>query len=110
MRSACRESLPPMAGIALMPPGPELGSTIFRTFSATTRVPNIFGMNFQAVSVGQKLIEGGVFSGYTAAAGTPTPKMKDEIMFVDDRIGQMVNEFKKKNLLESTLLVIMANQ
>src|ERR1700676_3150243 len=108
MRSACRESLPPMAGIALMPPGLELGATIFRTFSATTRVPNIFGMNFQAVSVGQKLIEGGVFGGYTDAAGTPTPKMKDEIMFVDDSIGQMVNELKKKNLMESTLIIITA--
>ena len=35
-------------------------------------VPAIFGMNFQAVSVGQKLIEGGVKGGYTDAAGTPT--------------------------------------
>jgi hypothetical protein len=35
-------------------------------------VPVILGMNFQAVSVGQKLITGGVKGGYTDAAGTPT--------------------------------------
>ena len=37
-------------------------------------VPVIFGMNFQAVSVGEKLIENGTFGGYTDAAGNPTPK------------------------------------
>jgi len=39
-------------------------------------VPTIFGMNFQAVSVGQKLIEGGVKGGYTDAEGTPTRKCR----------------------------------
>ena len=39
-------------------------------------VPDIFGMNFQAVSVGEKLIEDGVKGGYTDAAGDPTPSMK----------------------------------
>jgi len=76
--------------------------------TAKAPVPNIFGMNFQAVSVGQKLIEGGVKGGYTDAAGTPTPKMMDEIMFVDDAIGQMVSELKKKDLMESTLIIITA--
>ena len=39
-----------------------------------TQVPNIFGMNFQAVSVGQKLVEksNGVTGGYLDAAGTPS--------------------------------------
>jgi hypothetical protein len=59
-----------------------------------TQVPNIFGMNFQAVSVGQKLIEHGVKGGYTDAAGTPTASMLDEIQFVDASIGQMVEELK----------------
>ena len=53
-------------------------------------VPTILGMNFQAVSVGQKLIEGGVKGGYTDAAGDPTPSMLGEIEFVDAAIGQMV--------------------
>src|SRR5262249_45360113 len=38
--------------------------------TAGAPVPQIFGMNFQAVSVGQKLIEHGVKGGYTDAAGT----------------------------------------
>jgi len=71
-------------------------------------VPNIFGMNFQAVSVGQKLIEKGVKGGYTDAAGTPSASLKTAIVFVDDAIGQMVAELKKQGLLEHTLLVVTA--
>ena len=51
--------------------------------SSSAPVPAIFGMNFQAVSVGQKLIENGTFGGYTDAAGDPTPSMLGEIEFVD---------------------------
>ncbi len=73
-----------------------------------TQVPNIFGMNFQAVSVGQKLIEKGVFGGYTDAAGTPTANMKAEIMFVDASIDKMVDELQKQSLYYSTLIIITA--
>jgi hypothetical protein len=72
------------------------------------RVPEIFGMNFQAVSVGQKLIEAGVNGGYTDAAGTPTYSMEGEIKFVDGAIGQWVNELKKQHLLHSTTIIITA--
>jgi arylsulfatase A-like enzyme len=65
-------------------------------------------MNFQAVSVGQKLIESGVKGGYTDAAGTPTAKMLGEIEFVDGAIGQFVSELKKQNLFDSTTIVITA--
>jgi Type I phosphodiesterase / nucleotide pyrophosphatase len=71
-------------------------------------VATLFGMNFQAVSVGQKLIEGGVKGGYTDAAGTPTGPMLDEIKFVDASIGQMVSELKTGGLLESTLIIVTA--
>jgi hypothetical protein len=74
----------------------------------TAKVPNIFGMNFQAVSVGQKLIEHGVKGGYTDAAGTPTTNMADEIAFVDASIGQMVHELKQQGLFDSTLIIITA--
>ena len=37
--------------------------------TSTAPVPTIFGMNFQAVSVGEKLIEKGVFGGYTGRRG-----------------------------------------
>ena len=71
-------------------------------------VPTIFGMNFQSVSVGQKLIEGGVKGGYMDAEGTPTPNMQDEIQFVDAAIGQMVTALKQHHLLDSTLIIITA--
>ena len=76
--------------------------------SAKGTVPVIFGMNFQSVSVGQKLIEGGVKGGYSDAAGTPTFTMLGEIKFVDGAIGQFVNELKKQHLLESTTIIITA--
>ena len=71
-----------------------------------TKTPTIFGMNFQAVSVGQKLIEKGVKGGYLDGAGTPSDSLLSEIEFVDDSIGEMVSELKHKGLLESTLVII----
>jgi len=74
----------------------------------TTQVPTIFGMNFQAVSVGQKLIEKsiGTPGGYLDAAGTPSAVLLDEFKFVDASIGAWVNELKKQGLYDSTLIVI----
>jgi hypothetical protein len=71
-------------------------------------VPAIFGMNFQAVSVGQKLIENGTKGGYTDAAGDPTPSMASEIQFVDAAIGQMVEQLEDRHLLRSTVIIITA--
>jgi hypothetical protein len=76
--------------------------------SRSAPVPTIFGMNFQAVSIGQKLIESGTKGGYTDAAGTPTASMKSEIMFVDAAIGQMVSELGKQDLLNTTMIIITA--
>jgi hypothetical protein len=76
--------------------------------TAKTKMPTIFGMNFQAVSVGQKLIESGTKGGYMDAAGTPTPSLLSEIEFVDDSIGEMVNEIKDRGMYESTLIIITA--
>ena len=72
-------------------------------------VPNVFGMNFQAVSVGQKLVENGVVKGgYQDAKGTPTGKLVEEFKFVDASIAEFVSELKKQGLLDSTLIVITA--
>jgi len=78
-------------------------------------VPVIFGMNFQAVSVGEKLIEpksavrtDANTGGYEDAAGTPRPKMLAEIQFVDAAIGQMVAALKHEGLLDSTTIIITA--
>ena len=76
----------------------------------TTKVPTVFGMNFQAVSVGQKLIEksNGVTGGYLDAAGTPSAALLNEFQFVDASIAAFVNELNKQGLLSSTLIVITA--
>jgi hypothetical protein len=73
-----------------------------------TRTPTIFGMNFQSVSVGQKLIENGVKGGYMDAAGTPSDTLLSEIQFADDSIGEMMSELKSRDLLDSTLIIITA--
>ena len=69
-------------------------------------VPVVFGMNFQAVSVGEKLIENGVYGGYTDAAGDATPALTSEFTFVDGAIGQMVQALKNQGLLDSTTIII----
>jgi type I phosphodiesterase/nucleotide pyrophosphatase len=78
-------------------------------------VPVIFGMNFQAVSVGQKLIApksairtDANSGGYEDAQGTPRPLMLGEIEFVDAAIGQMVHALKHEGLFDSTTIIITA--
>jgi hypothetical protein len=71
-----------------------------------TRTPTIFGMNFQAVSVGQKLIESGVKGGYLDAAATPSDSLTSEIRFVDASIGEMVKALGGRGLLGSTLVIV----
>lgn len=75
-----------------------------------TRVPTIFGMNFQSLSVGQKFIEtsNNTTGGYLDAAGTPGPALLDEFKFVDASIAAFVNELKARGLYDSTLIVITA--
>jgi len=78
--------------------------------SAAAPVPNLFGMNFQAVSVGQKLVEKslGLTGGYVDALGTPSDSLLAEIQYVDGAIGQMVTELTKQGLLDSTLIIVSA--
>jgi Type I phosphodiesterase / nucleotide pyrophosphatase len=78
--------------------------------SATAPVPAVFGMNFQAVSVGQKLVEKtlGLTGGYVDALGTPSDSLFAEIQYVDTAIGQMVSELNKQGLLDSTLIIVSA--
>ncbi|MCU1261818.1 MAG: hypothetical protein JWO80_4703, partial [Bryobacterales bacterium] len=76
--------------------------------SRTTQVPALFGMNFQAVSVGQKLSTGGVTGGYLDSVGTPSPSLLNEIQFVDTAIGKMITELKAQGIYSSTMFVITA--
>ncbi|MBV8360852.1 MAG: alkaline phosphatase family protein [Deltaproteobacteria bacterium] len=84
--------------------------------TASRPVPQIFGMNFQAVSVGQKLIyQYGTppapyskTGGYLDSIGTPSPSLLQEIIFVDKAIGRMVAELKNEHLADSTLVIVTA--
>jgi hypothetical protein len=80
--------------------------------SGSAPVPAVFGMNFQSVSVGEKLIEKTltptVTGGYLDGQGVPTLSLLSEIQFVDLSIGEMVAELQKNGLLSSTLIVITA--
>lgn len=73
-------------------------------------VPVILGMNFQVVSVGEKLIEKqlNLTGGYVDSVGTPTQSLLEEIEFADASIGKMVGELKNNGLYSSTLIVITA--
>lgn len=85
--------------------------------TAIKPVPNIFGMNFQAVSIGQKLIYKAattlpppytITGGYTDSIGTPSGSLEEEIKFVDNSIGMMVKALKVQGLLNSTMIIITA--
>jgi hypothetical protein len=75
-----------------------------------TKVPTIFGMNFQALSVGQKLIEASnkTTGGYLDAQGTPGAALLSEFQFVDASIAAFVSELQKQGLSDSTLIIITA--
>jgi len=67
-------------------------------------VPAVFGTNFQAVSVGQKL-KG---NGYTDVLGTPSAGLAGQLDFVDQSLGMFVAELKKQGIYHSTLIIIAA--
>ena len=70
----------------------------------TVGVPAIFGMNFQAVSVTQKLAGGG----YLDALGTPSPALAGALDFIDQSLGKMVSELRKLGLFNSTAIIVTA--
>jgi len=76
-------------------------------------VPEIFGMNFQAVSVGQKLksdtLNGAtVPGGYADSTGEPGPLLANALQFVDSSIGRFVEALEDQGLRRSTLIIITA--
>ena len=78
--------------------------------------PAIFGMNFQAVSVGQKLAQAGnadfrtptLTGGYLDSNGTPGPALALQLKFVDDALGKFTRELAVQNLAKSTLVIVSA--
>lgn len=72
-------------------------------------VPNIFGMNFQSVSVGQKLASDPYgATGYADVNGTPNPGLLNAIEFVDASIGSMVKKLQKNGIYSDTLIIVSA--
>ena len=77
-------------------------------------VPAVFGMNFQAVSVGQKLAASGfgdtpgLVGGYADANGTPGNALTQQLGFVDQSVARMVDELKANGLFGRTVIIISA--
>jgi hypothetical protein len=84
-------------------------------------VPAVFGMNFQAVSVGQKLQKDnkdgsctadtqftGQPGGYTNGAGTPTPVLAYGLQKTDDALRLMIDALKAQRIYDSTLFIVSA--
>ena len=84
------------------------------TQTAHPGVPSIFGMNFQSVSVGQKLAKAGfgddpsLTGGYLDSNATPGNALTLQFQFVDDALGKFETELKKQGLGGSTLIIVSA--
>ena len=74
------------------------------TGEAKAPVPTLFGMNFQAVSVGQKLPkagpgdDAGLVGGYADAAGTPNNGLAEQLAYVDGALGELRRRCVDNNL------------
>jgi len=89
----------------------------------TAPVPAIFGMNFQAVSVGQKLVDPAKScqrnktstcdpayfpGGYEPGSLKFTPQLAEAMTYVDGALGSMADELQKQGLAQSTEFIISA--
>jgi len=85
--------------------------------------PVVFGMNFQAVSVGQKLSVDNYDNsciddtdptinqqpgGYVDGAGTPTAVLNYGLKSVDQALASMIQALKNKGIYNSTLFIVSA--
>jgi predicted AlkP superfamily pyrophosphatase or phosphodiesterase len=86
-------------------------------------VPAVFGMNFQAVSVGQKLAKdnsdsscaddtdpsiNGQPGGYTDGSGTPSTVLAYGLQKTDEALAGMIKALKNQGLYDSTLFIVTA--
>jgi hypothetical protein len=86
--------------------------------AGTTKVgvPAIFGMNFQAVSVGQKLAKAGdadyqtpnLTGGYLNGNAAPGTALTMQLQFVDDALGTFRRELAVQGVDDSTLIIVSA--
>lgn len=84
-------------------------------------VPAVFGMNFQGVSVGEKLVTDnydasctadtqftGQAGGYLDGSGTPTAVLQYALNQTDAALGSMISALKAQNLYDSTVFIVTA--
>src|SRR6202023_2307515 len=85
-------------------------------------VPEVFGMNFQGVSVGQKLVtdnfdlscaaDNGPLNqqpgGYTDGSGTPSKVLAYALDQTDAALASMIQALKSQGIYESTLFIVTA--
>jgi len=86
-------------------------------------VPEVFGMNFQAVSVGQKLVKDNFDNscvadtdpninqqpgGYTDGSGTPSAVLAYGLQQTDQALASMIGALKNQGLYDSTLFIVTA--
>ncbi len=79
--------------------------------TAKVGVPALFGTNFQAVSVGEKLAKdpvSGLKGGYTDVLGTPGQALAGELEFIDRSLGRFVAALKSQRLYDTTLIIVAA--
>jgi hypothetical protein len=83
--------------------------------------PAVFGMNFQAVSVGQKLSTDnaaggctddtaftGKLGGYKDGSGTPTDVLEYALEQTDAALASMIQGLKARHIYDSTLFIVTA--
>ena len=83
--------------------------------------PAVFGMNFQAVSVGQKLTKSnsdgscpivttrdGQPGGYLDGRGTPSAVLAFGLQQTDQALGAMIKALKNRGIFNSTLFIVSA--
>jgi hypothetical protein len=85
--------------------------------------PVVFGMNFQAVSVGQKLVKDNYdnsciddtdptlnqqLGGYLDGSGTPTAVLAYGLQKTDQALGSMIVALKNEGIYDSTLFIVTA--
>jgi hypothetical protein len=88
--------------------------------SPAGKTPAVFGMNFQAVSVGQKLASDnsdgscpqsrhtGKPGGYIDGAGTPTEVLAFGLQKTDEALRDMIQALKNRGIYDSTLFIVSA--
>ena len=91
--------------------------------SSAAGTPAVFGMNFQAVSVGQKLAKdnfdgscvqdtdprlNGQPGGYKDGSGTPTDVLAYGLEKSDEGLASMIRALKEQGLYDSTLFIVTA--